>query len=84
MGIAEGMRTKAVAYYTLLNRLESVDCGMGTMEDFQDEFPILLSIVYDVIHSEWVQVENPNTHIDHFLLLDQVPHTSIVTVNCYL
>jgi hypothetical protein len=81
MGIPEVLRIKSVAYYTLLNRLESLDCGVAPMEEFQDEFPILLSVVSDIIHSEWVQVENST--VDHFHLLDPVPHMSMVTMNCY-
>jgi len=57
LGKPEVYRVKATAYYSLINRVHAVEQGKANSDALLDEFPPLLSIVEDMIASEWIEVE---------------------------
>ncbi len=54
LGKPEHYRIKSVVYYCLLNRIEAAR-DVRTTDALVEELPPLLSILEDIIHSEWIE-----------------------------
>jgi len=77
MGKPEIYRVKAIAYYSLLEKIHQVDEGKGG-EFIHEEFPPLLSILEDVIASEWVDGDFVGEKdIDVYRFDDPIPHRRV-------
>lgn len=78
LGKPEIYRIKATAYYSLINRVQAVEEGnsKANNETLIEDFPPLLSVVEDIIASEWIELdegEELDIDIERFID-DDFPH----------